>query len=103
MPLTFLGVAWCWVVFRAESIHDISVIWSSLAFLGPPGIESVDPRWALVWLPLGLAHWAAQRQVGVRWWRARSELQCAGLLGVVVAVAIWLYPVHFRPFIYFQF
>jgi hypothetical protein len=52
---------------------------------------------------LALIHWLNSRQFFSTWWRRIPDWSYAMLLGMAVAVAIFMKPVVFKAFIYFQF
>jgi hypothetical protein len=81
----------------------MSTVMATLLGLGH-GSHSVCSNWMLlVLLILGVVHWLNYRQVLSTWWRGMPEWSFAMLLGVGFAIAVFMKPVVFKPFIYFQF
>lgn len=58
---------------------------------------------AIVLAALVLVHWLNSRKLLSTWWRRIPDWTFALLLGVGMAVAIFMKPVVFKAFIYFQF
>jgi alginate O-acetyltransferase complex protein AlgI len=58
---------------------------------------------SLILIALALVHWLNSRQILSTWWRHIPDWCYAMLLGVGMAVAIFMKPVIFKAFIYFQF
>ncbi len=52
---------------------------------------------------LGLMHWACSRGWLATWWRRIPSEVYAALMGIAVAVALYMKPVVYKAFIYFQF
>lgn len=81
----------------------MSTVLGTLVGLGH-GAHSVCSNWMLLVLAgLLLFHWLNYRQVLSTWWRRMPEWSFAMLLGVGFALAVFMKPVVFKPFIYFQF
>ena len=60
-------------------------------------------RMLIVLALLTLVHWLNYKKLLSTWWRRIPEWSFAMLLGIAYAVAIFMKPVVFKAFIYFQF
>ena len=79
-------------------------IWEAMLVPGAGGPRRLfrPPLLAVLGL-LGLMHWLGWRRWLASWWRAIPAWSYAALLGAGVAFALFLKPVAYRAFIYFQF
>lgn len=88
----------------------LSGSWGTMSTVlqGMVGIEHakrsvVGNKIVIVLLILGIMHFLNYKKVFSTWWRRIPDWSFAMLLGVAVAVAIFMKPVVFKAFIYFQF
>jgi hypothetical protein len=81
-----------------------AAVWRAMLVPGGGGPQRL-PRPALFGLLalLGFVHFANRRRLLADWWRAIPGWSYAGLLGAGAALALFLKPVAYRAFIYFQF
>jgi hypothetical protein len=79
-------------------------VWEAMLVPGAGGPRRLfhPPLLALLAL-LGALHYAGSRRWLVPWWRALPGWSYAGLFGAAAALALFLKPVAYRAFIYFQF
>jgi alginate O-acetyltransferase complex protein AlgI len=123
---TYAGPVFCfywvcitWVFFRAQPVFDKKTgeldasgfdvardVLKSFVLFRENGSRSVvaEVGWCFAALAaLVIIHWLASRKVFATWWRRVPDWAYAGLLGIGVAVALFLMPLRFKAFIYFQF
>ena len=80
------------------------MIWQSALFFKDHGNRSVvGNAVVIVLLALALMHWLNYRRILSTWWRRIPDFAYAALLGAGVAIALFMKPVHYKAFIYFQF
>lgn len=86
------------------SFGATGLVWQSLVFFKDHGKRSVVGNGIVaVLLILALLHWVNFRKILSTWWRRIPDYAYAALLGAGVALALFMKPVHYKAFIYFQF
>jgi len=92
-------------VRRASSaIGTAGTVWRAMLWPGAAGPERLaHPALFLVLAGLAGVHALNARCAFAAWWRALPGWSYAGLLGAATALALFLRPVAYRAFIYFQF
>jgi alginate O-acetyltransferase complex protein AlgI len=86
------------------SFGTTAVVWRSLVLFHDHKKASVCGNLIFGVLgALGLMHWFCSRGWMATWWRRIPAELYAALLGVGVAVALYMKPVVYKAFIYFQF
>jgi alginate O-acetyltransferase complex protein AlgI len=79
-------------------------VWNAMLVPGAAGPRRLfRPPLLVVLALLAAAHFAGSRRWLASWWRALPGWGYAALLGAGVAFALFLKPVAYRAFIYFQF
>ncbi len=79
-------------------------VWGSLVLFQDNGRKSVVKNAAVALLAaLALVHWFCARGWMSRWWRRIPDYAYAALMGVGVSLALYMKPVVYKAFIYFQF
>ena len=88
---------------RDQQLAATGRIWEAMLVPGAGGPRRLfrPPLLAVLGL-LGLMHWLGAPWLA-SWWRAIPAWSYAALLGAGVAFALFLKPVAYRAFIYFQF
>jgi hypothetical protein len=88
----------------AGSFGASALVWQAALFFKDHGNRSVvGNAVVIVLLVLALMHWLNSRRLLSSWWRRIPDFAYAALLGAGVAVALFMKPVHYKAFIYFQF
>jgi len=116
VPLTFYWICITWIFFRAaptynEKTHELVATglhnaWVSLkafTFIGSRGKNPFGLECVGVMVVLAVVHWLNSRHILGKMWQRLPDWACAALLGAGTAVALLFVPVHYKPFIYFQF
>jgi alginate O-acetyltransferase complex protein AlgI len=104
LPLTFGFVVLAWVPFRAGDIGTTAAVWRAMLWPGSGGAERVaHPALFLVLGGLAAVHALNRRRALATWWRRLPGWSYAALLAAATALALFLKPVAYRAFIYFQF
>jgi alginate O-acetyltransferase complex protein AlgI len=116
VPLTFYWICVTWIFFRAGPLVDakthivksssLEVAWQILNRFTPfghHGKRSFGLECLGLLFVLALLHWLNSRRLLAPWWQRLPDWACAALLGVGTGVAMLFVPVHYKPFIYFQF
>ena len=87
-----------------SSFAATGTIWEAMLVPGAGGPRRLfqPPLLAVLGL-LGLMHWLGWRRWLTSWWRAIPAWSYAALFGAAAALALFLKPVAYRAFIYFQF
>jgi alginate O-acetyltransferase complex protein AlgI len=81
-----------------------AAVWRAMLVPGGAGPQRLARPGLLGLLALlAFVHFANQRRLLADWWRAIPGWSYAGLLGAAAALALFLKPVAYRAFIYFQF
>jgi alginate O-acetyltransferase complex protein AlgI len=86
------------------SFGATGMIWRSLVLFHDHAKRSVVGNAMLIALAvLALVHWLNYRRLLSTWWRRIPDYLYAALLGAGVALALFMKPVVYKQFIYFQF
>ncbi len=88
----------------AGSFATTAAVWKSLVLFSAPGKKSVaNSGIFLILAALCTVHWLNYRALLSRWWRAIPDWAYSALLGAGCALALFMKPVLYKAFIYFQF
>ena len=86
------------------SFGTTAKVWQSLVLFKDHGKRSVVGNGIVIVLAvLILVHWLNYRRLLSTWWRKIPDYVYAALLGAGVAIALFMKPVVYKAFIYFQF
>jgi hypothetical protein len=86
------------------SFGTTAKVWQSLVLFKDHGKRSVVGNGIVIVLAiLILVHWLNYRRLLSTWWRRIPDYVYAALLGAGVAIALFMKPVVYKAFIYFQF
>ena len=103
--ITLYWICITWIFFRATDFGEAWHLFQSFVFLTSNGEKVIAVELLYVVLFAGLAHWAGYRygqrlEAGVQ---RLPEQAFAGAYGVAWVVTLLFLPLHYKPFIYFQF
>jgi hypothetical protein len=88
----------------AGSFGATALIWQSALLFKDHGNHSVvGNAMVILMVILVFVHWVNYRRLLATWWRRIPDFVYAALLGAGVAVALFMKPIHYKAFIYFQF
>ena len=86
------------------SFGTTAKVWQSLILFKDHGKRSVVGNAIVIVLAaLAFVHWLNYRRLLSTWWRRIPDYLFAALLGAGVAIALFMKPVVYKQFIYFQF
>jgi alginate O-acetyltransferase complex protein AlgI len=116
VPVTFYWICVTWIFFRATDTfnvktHELEATGLQNAIAALKGFTFISRRgkigttWECVAILVALAliHWLNSQRILGNGWRRLPDWAAAALLGVGTAIALLFVPVHYKPFIYFQF
>ncbi len=88
----------------AGSFATTGTVWRSLILFHSQGKKNVaNAGIFLILAALALVHWLNARALLSHWWRTIPDWLYAALLGAACSVALFMKPVVYKAFIYFQF
>lgn len=105
MPLCFVWVCLCFVIFRSPNLQmALSFLKGMFVPTGTHSLSGMNSRWMML-VALGALHGVFRVQ-GTRVWRSLNlwpAESLAFLFGLAVALTCFFTPLKATPFIYFQF